>query len=275
MCGVLASRRPKPTLDRTLEYLKASGFSMPIVNWDLEHRGQMAPYLNLLSYLYKLSPDADVYGTFEDDICCCRNMKEYIEKTAPLSEPKTFMISAYIPEVLATKTTNWHGPSWREIQIGHNYTGGLALIMPNASVKWMFENIDWLLKNAHQTCFDRSAGKMCQHFGWKIYNHDPSLVDHIGLGNSATRDLRNNDWRRAGDTYVGDDFNALHFFDENISHRIETALDVMKKKHNSSVTDKCIKCGHYDKFNGCIAHTEKQWGEVIDNNLCLAYYGRD
>jgi hypothetical protein len=264
--GLLTANRPAVTIDKTLESLALAGFPPPIVYYDVEHHGQFAPWLNLVKYTYNLAPNKDVYFFVEDDISMCRNVKEYIEKTACLTDPKTFIISPYCPEVFTIKNVCWHEEQIR----GNNVTGGLAWAMPNHAIKNMFDNIEYILTHLHQTCGDRTLGGFAKAFGYKIYYHSPSLVQHIGLKNSAIKDDRVNNWRQASD-YVGDNFNAMHLIDKTQSATVQTELEQMQQLTNSPVCEKCKRCGHLE--NGrCTVHTKEMWKKIVDSGMCFAYY---
>ena len=73
--AVTTADRPKPTLARTLESFRDTGFEPPVVFYDSEKRGGIWNIHRALTCLLETNPDADAFALIEDDVVFARNIR--------------------------------------------------------------------------------------------------------------------------------------------------------------------------------------------------------
>lgn len=211
--------RKDNTFPRTMDSLCDAGFEVDRIFVDGAETGDeykpwgiptTCRYPNIRTHgnwvlgLYELFiryPHAAHYAMFQDDLVCCRNLREYLER---VEKPASSYLNLYtFPENQQLA----HGkPGWfRSNQKGK---GAVGLVFSNAAVYV-------LLTHPHMfgrpTCPKRGHkaidGGIVDSFrkaGWQEVCHNPSLIQHTGEVSSM-----GNRKHPPAPSFPGEDFDAL------------------------------------------------------------------
>lgn len=212
--GIQAAHRATPSVGRTLCSLLAAGWTDVFVHYDHDRDGdggrELRPWMTLLNLL--LRTEADVYSIVEDDVICCRGLRGYLEQSiAGFPHPEivsfysSYACNAY-NQALRTKLTGWR-PQSRGLYL----VGSCFLAIPAGVAKRIaagFANLREEPADKIQR-IDYRLGEWASEQKLVPYYHCPSLVQHVGMGNSARGETSTNaDLLTAGD-FVGEDFDAM------------------------------------------------------------------
>jgi hypothetical protein len=193
--GVITAPRPVPTLERTKSSLRATGFSEFEVFEDTRRAGCWPTWLDALKSLASRHPDATAYLMVEDDCIFCRDLPSYLEHSGWPSV-NTAICSPYCPAPYRRKVAGWH----RE---NHSWSLVSAVcwsIHPVAARKLITD----LANLRSRSGTDAYVGRWAAQNGFDIWFHTPSLVQHIGNGNSAAGHGQATSLREACD-FIGED----------------------------------------------------------------------
>lgn len=217
--GVTTVPQRLPTLlPRTLEALRNAGFPSPRVFLD----GSEGVFLEALEgcevsqrkdplraygawvlaawELYLRDPKADRYAIFQDDITCCRNLRQYLDR-CPFPERGYWNLYT-VPANVVPNTRGWV-PSPRQ-----DGKGAIGLVFNNEGLRLLLAN-QYMVDRVHDEVrghksIDGGVVTAMSNLGWKEYVHQPSLVQHIG-----TESVIGNSFKKVADTFPGDSFDAL------------------------------------------------------------------
>lgn len=194
--GVTTSPRREPTIHRTVDSLKESGFfptvfaepgsfvdvDAPVVQRTFRH-GCWKNYVETLRDLLSLKPDAQAIAVFQDDIVICKNVKDFLEhdlwpglRTGAVSlysaeeyesqgvvgiDKRGFMVlglcAVVYPRDVAHRLVHEFGHDWRGCHCKTSYVD------------------DVTKKKAADTWVSSSLKAM----GRDVFHYRPSLVQHI------------------------------------------------------------------------------------------------
>jgi len=194
--GVTTAPRPRATLGRTLDSLARAGFQRPAVFHDDRGRGAWSNWLYALGSL--LLVDADALLLVQDDAVFCRGLRRYLDRTL-WPDGSIALCSPYSPGPYRQPRRGWH-----QQQRGWGLVGALCWAIPRATAGDMLRDLGGVRATGR---IDARLGKWAATAGRDVWYHTPSLVQHVGNGNSALGDQAINDLRRAAD-FVGEDFDV-------------------------------------------------------------------
>lgn len=212
-------------LPRTLESLRRGGFTSPRLFVDgcddvnrYKHFGleltvridRIRAWGNwwlALQELYIRHPEADRYFLAQDDIICCRNLRQYLE-TVPYPESCYQNLTLYPANADSRKRGWYRAPSgdrikWRGL-------GAQALVFDRTAVLTLLgkEFMPLTMKpNRPDIRYHRIDGAVVsklETFNIMEYVHNPSLVCHIG-----DESIIGNGRQPPTAAFVGEDFDAL------------------------------------------------------------------
>ncbi len=196
---VLTAPRPKPTLDRTVASLDAAGFPAVSAFNDAAASGHFRAWMNALQWIVSTRGDADAYFVVEDDTVFCRGLQEYLQHTLwPGRVEHLALCSPYCP-----KAYRQPQPGWDATQSGRGYflAGSQAWILPARIATAVLAEVA-PLNTENNAAWE--IGRWAKAARKRVWYHTPSLVQHIGLGNSALGDDSVCDIRHAVD-FIGED----------------------------------------------------------------------
>jgi len=184
---VLTSPRPKATLQTAVASLAQAGYDGPEV-WiheDSPPSGHYTAYLSALAATLDARPKAEAIFLLEDDVILCRGLADYLDRELWPAEPDTIgLVSPYCPAAYAPRRRGL-GRQWRTQNRGWALAGSQAWIFPRLSAERIVETLGPRQSNYNA---DAEIGKFLQTAGLACWYHSPSLVEHIGIGNSALGD---------------------------------------------------------------------------------------
>lgn len=162
-------------LQNTLVSLAAAGFPCPRVFVDDPRLGCASRWALSLYELYLREPQAELYAMFQDDILVCRNVRQYVERTAP----KDGYINLYTDR---SNETVLDRPGWQpSLQRGR---GALALVFPKDTMVDLLQAKHLVMKpqaaSRPNTNVDGAVIESMLAANRKEYVHMPSLVQHMG-----------------------------------------------------------------------------------------------
>lgn len=200
---VLTAQRPRPTLNRTLESLEAAGFPAVVAFEDAAGWGHFRAWMSALRWIVSRRPNANAYFVVEDDTVFCGGLREYLRHTLwPGPVERIALCSPYCPQAYRQAESGW---SDLQSGRGHYLAGSQAWILPAGAARAALAEVAPLC-STHNA--DREIGKWGKASGREVWYHTPSLVQHVGLGNSALGDDSVSTIRYAAD-FIGEQANAM------------------------------------------------------------------
>lgn len=207
-------------LPRTISSLKNGGFDDPLIFLDgdgtshvippaslQKHRvvfrqkriGAFANFTLALWELYLRDPTADRYAIFQDDIICCRNLRQYLEKC---HDPDRGYWNLYTWPSNVKAKKGWSlSDQWGR--------GALGLVFTNEATTRLLA-APYLVnhpKHAHlgRRGIDKAVLESFKAIGWREMVHNPSLVQHTGRISSIGHRMPVVE----SPVFCGEDFDAL------------------------------------------------------------------
>lgn len=205
-------------LPRTLSSLEKAGFFYPFVFMDglstrslpnsgpwVRRSSQVGAFANFYLGLVELHmryPDANRYAMFQDDIVCCRNLREYLEVT---SFPAKGYLNLY--------TTACNEKSLGGFSLSDQWgRGAIALVFSNEGLRTLLSTPSFVnhRKNVHNgyKAIDKAVMEAYKSIGWREFIHNPGLVQHTGVGVSVVGNNSKKEHRESR-VFAGEDFDAL------------------------------------------------------------------
>ena len=176
--AMITAPRPTRTIERSLHSLYDSGFPCDLVQEDTDESGSWPTWFAALSSL--LESDADALLIVEDDAIFCKGLRGYLESTLwPDSE--CALCSAYSCGKY-TERPNM-SPGWSQMNNGHFLVGSLCWAIPRKSAEAIRDDLYY--SRFGRRNIDLRIGLWALDTGRSVWYHKPSLVQHIGSGNSA------------------------------------------------------------------------------------------
>jgi len=193
--AVTTAPRPQPTLRQTLASLRWAGWPKCEVVADPRKAGSWPTWLRALSKLLNEYPAADAYMTVQDDAVFCPELREYLE--ANLWPPgEVALCSPYCPTPYRSASGGWHAEDR-----GWYLVGAVCWVIPAAAACSIVAELGSMQATSR---IDARIGRWARETGRGVWYHSPSLVQHVGNGNSAMGDPLVNSLRRAAD-FIGQD----------------------------------------------------------------------
>jgi hypothetical protein len=180
--GIMTSKRPVNMLQRTLDSLAAAGFdNEPITLWhDTRRIGHMGAWLKLLKSLSANNPSAEALLLLEDDVVFCSGLKDYLLATLwPTCERPIAVCSIFCPHAYRQDSKGWH----RQEKRSYYLCASQAWVVPTEAATAILDKFG--AQERHEYNADRIIGEWAYKSGRSVLYHTPSLVQHIGIGNSA------------------------------------------------------------------------------------------
>lgn len=225
MCGITSCPRrwENGKLKDTLRSVSSAGFDQLVVFMD----GQLvaSPYFHLqevvvrprtlgafgnfvlgLWELYLRNPNADRYIMFQDDVICCRNLRQYLER---VPYPDHGYINLYTAGVNTGVKQGWQlSDQWGR--------GAVCLLFDNVTGRNFLGHEHFVnhRRNAHNghKAIDRIINETAKKTNYREWVHVPSLTQHTGVQSSIGNNLAPN--IVTAPSFVGEAFDAmslLHF----------------------------------------------------------------
>lgn len=202
--GMTTADRPRPTLGRSLESFRGTGFDAPTVFYDTEKRGGAWNVHRALSTLLETNPNADAFAVIEDDVVFARNIRMHLEKQLwPGDEENVCICSAFTPSWYLHDNERW----WKSDQGELTYMSQFRIYHPAVARKLAeaMPKSDDFSSGRRQT--DRIVARWAERNGVGIYFHSPSLAQHIGTGNASYPGRTGRNYRLGQSRdFVGEDF---------------------------------------------------------------------
>lgn len=178
--GMLTASRPRPTIERSLASLKATGFDRVMVSDDVVSRGSWCNWFTTLETLTESG--ADSLLIVEDDAVFCKGLRGYLESTLWL-DPGCALCSAYSCGRYTERDAMPFG--WSEENRGHFLVGSLCWAIPRKSAEAILEDLRYSREGYKG--IDLRVGLWALDTGRTVWYHKPSLVQHIGCANHAIK----------------------------------------------------------------------------------------
>ena len=197
--GITTAPRPVSTLKGTLASLERAGFADVRVFDDAGRRGAWPNWLVAVRTLLQQQGEADALLLCQDDAAFCRGLREYLDRTLwPSSEhrPGVALCSPYCPGPYRRKQHGWH-----QQRRGWYLVGALCWAVPRRAAQAILQDLGSIEARSR---IDARVGRWASETGRAVWYHSPSLVQHVGNGNSALGDRLGGELRRATD-FVGED----------------------------------------------------------------------
>ena len=193
--GVTTAPRPLSTLRRATTSLERAGFAGAQVFDDADRCGAWPNWLRALRCLLRQHPDAEAVLICQDDIVCCQDLREYLDRTLwPGRE--VALCSPYCPGPYRRAQTGWH-----EQRRGWALVGALCWALPRGAAEAVLDDLGEVRARSR---IDARVGRWAAQTRRTVWYHTPSLVQHVGNRNSALGDVLDTNLRRAVD-FVGED----------------------------------------------------------------------
>lgn len=181
-------------LQQTLSSLASVGFTSPTLFVDgialdwippagyadilLRHPagGQFVNWCSALQQLYLMHLKADYYAIFEDDLICCNNLLEYLEREPTLNpNAKAYwnLLTHDVNYLLCGGANGW----FKSNQMGK---GAVALVFNRKTVKQLLSSPILSKLDSKLPSADGSVITALKPLGYTEYVHCPSLVQHVG-----------------------------------------------------------------------------------------------
>lgn len=189
--------RCQTLLPRTLESLANAGFDRPILfvdgmdeNWVppskigglvMHHPkvGHIPNWALALSHLYHTKPHAQRYAIFEDDLLATKGLRIYLDRWYP---ERGFLNLITHPEnlVLTQGIEGWH-------ESNQKGRGAVGLVFNRECARSILSSHIFLDHTHHQRpeAADYLVIESLNVLGYKEYIHCPTLIQHIGGGQSV------------------------------------------------------------------------------------------
>jgi len=193
--GLTTAPRPQPTFERTLASLRGAGWSDLDVFNDMGQSGAWPNWIEGLGELIGRHPHADAYVMVQDDAVFCRGLRSYLEHMLwPAAD--VALCSPYCPTPYKRDRGGWH-----EENHGWNLIGAVCWVLPPESARAIVAE---LARVEARDRIDARIGRWAREAGRSVWYHTPSLVQHVGVGNSALGDENTDSLRIAAD-FLGED----------------------------------------------------------------------
>jgi len=193
--AVATAPRPEATLQRTLASLRLAGWSRCEVVADVTGAGSWPTWTRTLRKLLEQHPEADAYMTVQDDAVFCRGLRDYLDDSLwPTGD--VALCSPYCPTPYRSKTSGWH-----KEDRGWHLVGAVCWVIPAAAARSIIAELGNVQARSR---IDARIGRWAAQNRRSVWYHSPSLVQHIGSGNSALGDPLIISLRRAAD-FIGED----------------------------------------------------------------------
>lgn len=191
--AMITAPRPVPTLDATRKSLAAAGWPEHMVVDDRNTSGHWQTWQRALKATIDADRDADAYLIVEDDAVFWCSLRTYLERTLwPAPPGEIAVCSPYCPGVYRLPhaigpTVPW---SFNVQERGDHLVGTVAWVLPRFAAKQLAASIfdhlvlDWTWGT------DRIVGRWAAERGLGTWYHNPSLVQHTGVDNSASDRVR-------------------------------------------------------------------------------------
>lgn len=260
-CGVTTvEARRHDLLPRTLDSLVNAGFPLPRLfvdgSEDVEgYRRQFPTLLTTfrvpavrafanwalgLGELYLRDPKADRYAMFQDDIVCCKNLREYLDKVLYPAKGYWNLFTFMDNDVLVKGQSKgfmesaWSQPNSKNRSIHQMGRGALALVFDREAVVTLLTHWHMVRRAYGPYAWYRIDGGVVEAMnqaGFKEHIHNPSLVQHTGTVSSLHRDVRkrrnvSKKWRLQACTFPGENFDAMELLCEENPAKCASALPV-------------------------------------------------
>lgn len=202
------------------------GFSFTLRNPKVHTAGNWALSL---AELYVRNPHADRYAIFQDDIICCKNLKQYLESwEMPAKGYLNLMTFLDNEGVIWKKTQGWHeavlvnDPKERakRMQAGRSAMGlvfdreGVINLLSQRPLVERFQNKD----RGHKR-IDGGIVKVMNDIGYREYVHNPSLLQHAGVVSTThEHGTHMKKWTAFARTFPGSDFDAITLIQDGLKY---------------------------------------------------------
>lgn len=197
--GLTTCPARREILPRTLASLKAGGFDELRLFVDGQDASQygypvtcrdkvgvVGNWILTLWELWLRDPTADRFVIFQDDILCCKNLRQYLEKC-------TYPEKGYLNLFLRPSTDgrDRHVNGWQTTE--HRGKGALGLVFSQEAVRVLLRQ-PYLVDKPLDPIrgwkkIDGAVYESMKAAGWSEYVHKPSLIQHTGV--ESTIDRRN------------------------------------------------------------------------------------
>lgn len=193
--GITTAPRPRSTLKRTVASLRRAGWAQLHLFDDDRGAGAWRNWIDGLAKLIDRHPAADAYMMVQDDAVFCRNLRSYLEYTLwPATD--VVLCSPYCPTPYARPRYGWH-----QERRGWGLVGAVCWVLPPDSAR---DIVNDLGRVAARSRIDARIGQWAKEVDRSVWYHAPSLVQHVGLGNSALGDAGTGSLRMAAD-FLGEE----------------------------------------------------------------------
>lgn len=190
--------RAKNLLAQTLTSLANAGFDKPVLFVDGMEDGWEPPTLNLggivmfhpkighvpnwmmaLLHLYSTQPQADLYAIFEDDLLATKNLRTYLER-CPYPQQGYWNLITHPENLFLTQGVDgWH-------QSNQRGRGAVGLVFSRHVARTILSSHIFLDRPiVGSPAADGMVIDAIGILGYKEYIHCPTLLQHIGGGQSV------------------------------------------------------------------------------------------
>jgi len=182
-------------LGRTLAGLARTGWPECWVIEDRDGQGAWRTWIDGLRELIAGNPACDAVLMVQDDARFCAGLRDYLERTLwPARE--VALCSPYCPAPYQRAGAGWH-----EVRQGWYLVGAVCWAIHPQVARRIIEEMEGV--TARQR-IDAHVGQWAEKAGKSVWYHTPSLVQHVGLGNSALGDPSVDPMRAAAD-FIGEE----------------------------------------------------------------------
>ena len=188
--GLTTAPRPEPTLKRTRTSLHKAGWPDCRVFDDTDAAGAWRNWIDGLEQLIRRRPRAHAYLMVQDDAVFCRGLRSYLERTLWPADGAA-LCSPYSPTPYRQPHRGWH-----EENRGWSLVGALCWALPPDSARAIVAELGGVEAKSR---IDARIGQWARGNRRSVWYHTPSLVQHVGLGNSALGDTCTGSLRVAAD----------------------------------------------------------------------------
>lgn len=215
--------RATSLLPTTMASLKKGGFEDPIVfvdqsshlrHWDekkvCRHKplGVYGNFVLSLWELYLRNPMADRYALFQDDVLCCRNLRQYLERCP---DPHKGYWNLYLWPCNVKEKTGWTlSDQWGR--------GALGLVFNNEAMRLLLSSTYFVNHPLNSHIGHKSADKaVVESFKlahWREFVHNPGLIQHNSTVSLIPGKKAPDHWRSP--SFVGEDFDALSLLEVKV-----------------------------------------------------------